>query len=208
MIDPRNSWNTSYAKCTLNNLKHRKSSWLERWHEILNEKREEGKCLELGCGCGHDSAYLARLGYNVIATDFSEEALKICHQLAPSVTHLQVDVRQSLPFPNNSFHFVVASLSLHYFSWQQTEAIEKEIRRCLKNKGVFFVRLNSTNDVYHGAVGHKEIEPNLYLVHGKQKRFFDRDSIDTLFNEAWRFLAIEEMVVGKKVLWEIILKKR
>ena len=208
MIDPRSSWNTSYAnKRALNKINPRQTSWLERWREILNEK-QGGKVLELGCGCGHDSAYLAQLGYSVTATDFSEEALNICYQLAPSVTHLQVDVRRPLPFPNNSFHFVVASLSLHYFDWQQTEAIEKEIRRCLKNKGVFFVRLNSTNDVHHGAVGYKEIEPNLYLVHGKQKRFFDRNSIGTLFSEAWRFLGIEEMIVGKKALWEIILKKR
>jgi len=208
MIDPRKFWNTSYAQSALNNKKPIKNYWLERWQEILNEKHEGKAILELGCGCGHDSTYLARLGYNVTATDFSEEALKICHQLAPSVTHLQVDVRQPLPFPNNSFYFVVASLSLHYFSWQQTKAIEKEIRRCLKNKGVFFVRLNSTNDTNYGAVGHKEIEPNFYLVNGIQKRFFDRDSIDTLFNEAWQFLGIEEMIVGKKVLWEIILKKR
>ena len=73
------------------------------------------------------------------------------------------------------------------------------------------MRLNSTKDVNHGAVGHEEIGPKLFLVNGERKRFFDQDSIETLFKTGWEIRGIQEMTDGRfreaKVLWEVVVEK-
>ncbi len=64
-------WNNKFKERELNLMKHEES--LE---EDINYFPREGKILDIACGDGRNSIYLARLGYDVHAIDFSEEALK------------------------------------------------------------------------------------------------------------------------------------
>ena len=181
--------------------------WLERWLSLLASKDE---VLELGCGSGRDTKYLADRGFAVTATDKREEALTACARAVPEATCLQVDIEQPLPFADESYPLIVASLCLHYFSWQQTVEIVSEIRRCLEQNGRLFARFNSTNDVHFGAVGFREIEPNFYLVKGKSKRFFDHEALCGLFSKGWKIESLEEMTIARydkpKVVWEVVVR--
>jgi 2-polyprenyl-3-methyl-5-hydroxy-6-metoxy-1,4-benzoquinol methylase len=56
--------------------------WLERWQTVLDTSRK-APILELGCGGGHDARFLTGLGFAVVATDFSEEALGLTRRRAP-----------------------------------------------------------------------------------------------------------------------------
>ncbi len=76
--------------------------WLEFWiPRILDES-----VLELGAGEGIDTAYLRRHGCTPVATD-----LRPNQELGISY----LDHGKPLPFKDNSFDVVVASLILHYF---------------------------------------------------------------------------------------------
>ena len=184
-----------------------RDDWLERWLPFLDP---EGEILELGCGSGRDTKYLTDRGFTVTATDVSEEALTACARAVPGVTCLRVDVEQPLPFADESYPVIVASLCLHYFSWQQTVAVVSELRRCLERNGRLFVRFNSTNDVHFGAVGFREIAPNFYFVKGKVKRFFDREALCELFSKGWRIESLEKMTIARydkpKVVWEVVVR--
>ena len=72
-------------------------------------------------------------------------------------------------------------------------------------------RFNSTSDHNYGANGYPRIEDNYYLVRSRRKRFFDRDSIDTLFAEGWRRLSIAEFTIHRyekpKAVWEVVVEK-
>jgi len=183
--------------------------WLERQLALLAPGCE---VLELGCGSGRDTEYLVRQGFSVTATDVSEEALKMCTRVVPAARCLRVDARQPLPFADESYPVITASLCLHYFSWQQTLSILNEVKRCLKQDGWLLARFNSTNDVHFGAVGFGEIEPNFYLVRGKSKRFFDRQTLRKLFSEGWEIRSLEEMTITRyekpKVVWEVVAQRR
>jgi hypothetical protein len=81
--------------------------------------------------------------------------------------------------------------------------------------GILLCRLNSTGDVHHGALGHREIEPHYYEVAGRyssRKRFFDRAAIDALFGPQWERLSVEERTIHRyrapKVAWEMVLRKK
>jgi hypothetical protein len=106
---------------------------------------------------------------------------------------------------------IVASLCLHYFGWSQTTAAMTEISRCLAPGGYLLGRVNSTRDIHHGAIGHEELEPHLYLVKGELKRFFDRNDLERLIGAGWLRHSLEELTVDRyaspKVLWEFVLEK-
>jgi SAM-dependent methyltransferase len=128
--------------------------------------------LELGCGDGADTAVLAGTGCRVIAVDKSESALAEARVRAPSAEFYCQDLRAPFPVGSGGASIVVASLSLHYFSWQDTVELVERVRDVLVPGGLLLCRLNSTNDRNYGSIGHPEIERNYYLVAGRAKRFF------------------------------------
>ncbi|WP_420476528.1 class I SAM-dependent methyltransferase [Noviherbaspirillum sp. ST9] len=168
--------------------------------------------LELGCGNGLDTRWLAAQGFaDITATDLSAEALEECARAVPSVRAVCHDVREPLPFADERFDVVIASLCLHYFAWDKTVEIVREIRRCLAPDGLMLCRLNSTRDVHHGAVGHRKIAHHFFDVRGGCKRFFDASEVDTLFADGWQRVSTAELTIDRyempKKVWEVILRK-
>lgn len=190
----------------------RHDPWLERWLERLRCQTHHPAILELGCGTGRDTAYLAQHGFTrITATDLSMEALAECRCAVPAADIVCHDLREPLPFADNSVDVVVASLCLHYFAWDKTLDMVRGIHRCLVPGGLLLCRVNSTRDAHYGAVGHREIAHHYYDVDGKPKRFFDREEIDALFGSGWLRIATQEMSIDRyempKVVWEVVAKK-
>ena len=185
--------------------------WLNRWRSLLEENRE-APILDLGCGAGDDAKILTEWGFKVIAADSSEKALETTSRRAPAAETVNVDLTRGLPFPDSSFGTIIASLSFHYFSWQKTEEILQDVRRCLVLGGRLLARLNSTKDAHHTAARKEEIEPNYYLVDGQPKRLFDWQNIDALFANGWSLVNAAERTTNRygneKTLWELIASKQ
>jgi SAM-dependent methyltransferase len=181
--------------------------WLEKWVSLICEKSMSGLVLELGCGAGRDTIDLLSAGCKVIATDLSIENLRECTVTVPEANLLQMDNGKSLPFADRNFGVVVASLSLHYFSWVVTMHIASELKRCTKTGGILIARFNSTNDVNYGASSTDQIEPNFYRVRNSTKRFFDETSV-RLFLRGWDIQFLEENIIHRyeksKSVWEVM----
>jgi SAM-dependent methyltransferase len=184
--------------------------WLERWLPLIVERAAGTTVLELGCGSGRDSAILSRAGLALTGIDRSAEALAEARARVPNGTFYEGDIRDGFP-DNARFGAIVASLVLHYFTWDETQQLAERLFRCLRRGGVLLVRVNSTDDHHHGASGHPEIAANYYLVDGKPKRFFDRDGMLRLFDGAWNCLHLEQHVIQRyqrpKVVWEAVLER-
>lgn len=208
--NPSGLWDTRYVSRRGDEISDSGDLWLERWRTLL-KCAGQGRVLELGCGSGRDSSYLTGLGLDLIVSDYSEEALASCRERAPLAEQRRIDLREPLPFPDGSFPLAIASLCLHYFDWQQTMAAMAEINRCLEPGGYLLGRVNSTRDIHHGATGHAEIAPHLFLVNGEQKRFFDHDDLERLIGAGWLRHNLVELTVDRyaspKVLWEFVLEK-
>lgn len=184
--------------------------WLERWLPLIVERAAGTPVLELGCGSGRDSAILSGVGVTVTGIDSSPEALAEARARVPSGRFYEADIRDGLP-DVTGFGAIVASLVLHYFTWEETAAIAVRLFRCLRPGGVLLVRVNSTEDHHYGASGHPQIAANYYRVDGKPKRFFDREAMLRLFDGAWQFLHLEQRVIQRyerpKVIWEAVLER-
>jgi SAM-dependent methyltransferase len=183
--------------------------WLERWLALVGERAAGVAVLELGCGEGCDSEVLAAADQAVVGVDLSEQAVQRARQRVPSAEFHCQDIRA--PFPVERAGVVVASLSLHYFPWPDTEALVERICQLLVPAGVLLCRLNSTDDHHFGASGHPRIDDNYYSVDGAPKRFFDRVAVDRLFSSGWRLLSAEERTLYRydlpKLVWEIVVEK-
>lgn len=187
----------------------KRDPWLDRWLALIAERAAGLPILELGCGAGRDSVVLAGAEHRVVGIDLAPEAIERSAKRVPSGSFHCQDIRD--PFPVTHAGVVVASLSLHYFPWRETEVLVGRIRQVLTPSGVLLCRLNSTNDHHFGASGHTAIGENFYRVDGQPKRFFDRAGVERLFAQGWRALGLEERVIDRyehpKSVWQAVLER-
>jgi SAM-dependent methyltransferase len=203
MLEEKSYWNRVFAG--LDNNKPVYDDWLDK-HAARLEASRNVPVIDLGCGIGCDTLYLSERGFRVLACDLSEEALDRVRQYVPEAVTMQVNLLGPLPFESDSAMTVIADLSLHYFSWSDTEAVLAELQRVLRPDGILLCRLNSVNDAEYGAGQGIEIEPHYYEHEGRRKRFFDEQQIDLLFQK-WDTVYKQETVMNRyrlpKRLWEI-----
>ena len=179
--------------------------WLGKWMDLIREESADGYVLELGCGPGWDTLELLSAGCRVIAADISEEQLAECAKIASCASIIQMDLGRPFPFADHGMLVILASLSLHYFSWGVTLQISSEIKRCIHNGGILIARFNSVNDRNYGSSSTLEIEPNFYRMETGTKRFFDEESVQR-FLQGWDIQYLEENVIHRykkpKYVWE------
>ena len=185
--------------------------WLDRWLSLIKTRSGDRPVLEIGCGYGDDTSILANVGLQVIGFDLSAEAVAATRSRVPSAHVEQGDVRDQLPEEAINLGVALASLSLHYFTWDDTVSIVNRIRLSLRHGGILLCRLNSTEDKNFGADGGEEIELNYFLVKGKSKRFFNESTVRQLFSNGWNMLSLEHITTNKyqkpKAAWEIVLER-
>lgn len=158
--------------------------WLDDHADILKPGMT---VLELGCGNGDDCVELARYGVQIIAFDQSLSGLLRTRERSPGVRIVRGDMRERLPFRDEQFDAIVASLSIHYFDWQTSEEIIRELRRVVRPGGWFVCRVNRVGDMNFSYGEGTEIEPEFFEVRpGHRKRFFTEDSLRKLLATAFR----------------------
>lgn len=107
------------------------------------------KILEVGAGMGGDSVYLAGLGGQVTAVDFTNESLEAVRRLARDnnvVIELIKGEARSLPFADESFDVVFHQGLLEHF--KNPLEILKEHTRVLKSGGLLVVDVPQMFTVY------------------------------------------------------------
>lgn len=160
--------------------------WIDEYKTYLNSK---GKCLDLGCGIGQFSKQLIKYGYDVLSTDISDIALNKVKGFNEKVVKL--DMRDKLPFQDNEFDLVFANLSIHYFSDEDTKNLMLEIKRILKEDGLFIGSVNGIEGLKVIGNEAKEIEYHFYEYRNKLIRLFDINDIKKYLND-FNIIKIDE----------------
>lgn len=172
-------WNKMHFSYERNNIKY--DDWLDEFDTIIDNCKTP--ILDLGCGSGNDTLYLINKGKQVISCDQSQNAINNIIKNFPEVYDTKCfNMLDGMPFADNSFELIIADLCLHYFREEDTFKVLKEIQRVLKDNGYLIFRVNSMNDINHGAGKGKEIESHLYITDDNRlKRFFDEKDIYYFF---------------------------
>ena len=127
--------------------------WAETYDTDLNRTRELAAAalrqsnlglagrnvVEIGCGTGHNTVWLAERAGSVLAMDFSEGMLRQAHARVRSgnVRFVQQDIRSAWPMADASIDFVIAMLVLEHI--EHVEPIFAEAVRALSRGGELFV---------------------------------------------------------------------
>jgi ubiquinone/menaquinone biosynthesis C-methylase UbiE len=105
------------------------------------------RILDAGCGSGPLSAALRDRGAIVTGIDSSAGMLELARRRLGDEARLQqADLKSPLPFPDNAFDDVIASLVLHYLEdWTAPLA---ELRRVLTPGGRLIMSVNHPSSIY------------------------------------------------------------
>ena len=204
LIDQKNYWNDFFSNEAL--LFPICDCWLEKYLSIL---QTSNLVLDLGCGNGVDTLYLAEHNVPVVACDFSENALLQLKKLLPKVETSCFDLTGPFPFASASVDVILADLVLHFFDQSTTTKIIQEIFRVLKPGGSLICRVNSTKE-FDPLATYDQLEPNFYLLDGCFKRLFDRTTLVNLFSDSELHTLVEtttDKYRFKKYLWELHVSK-
>ena len=184
--------------------------WLERFDDIIMASTRP--IMDLGCGGGNDTKYLMEKGKQVIACDGSRNAIANLKANFPDIKEARcMDMLDGFDFEDESFEVIIADLCLHYFDEKDTEMIISELKRILVPGGHIILRVNSINDVNHGAGQGKEIEYHVYeSSQGTMKRFFDEADIRKFFKE-FEIEDLKEEIMSRyrleKKLYRVCVRK-
>lgn len=162
-----------------------------RWKELHKQT-----VLDIGCGRGRHSLFLADMGFDVTATDISPEGIE---QLEKEAKRRKLDNRirtlvcdmLELPFENDRFDCVLGFLSITHTDYAGLKKVISRITAMLRKSGRLYVTFNSKNspafrdnssekiDGYtiikkHGL--EKDI-PHTYLVYDDVKRLLKEFNI-------------------------------
>ncbi len=95
--------------------------------------------VEIGCGTGRNTEWLATRTASIIALDFSEEMLRRARSRVSDsrVRFLQHDVRTTWPLADNSADIIIAMLILEHV--EHLETVFAEAARVLRPRGDLFI---------------------------------------------------------------------
>ena len=160
--------------------------WIKNYREYFTGK---GKCLDLGCGIGQYSKELMSYGYEVISADISDIALEKVKEFNDNV--VKVDMKEELPFSEKEFDLVFANLSIHYFSDEDTKKLMLEVKRILKEDGLFIGSVNGIQGYEKIKDTAVELEKHYWFNKNKYVRLFDKDDLEK-YLDVFEILNIEE----------------
>lgn len=152
--------------------------------------------LDVGCGTGNHTAFLALSGFNAFGIEGSASGVEIARKFIED-RKLSADIRVGdfvkLPYDANSFDFVVDRQSITCNSIGDIRKITAEIHRVLKPEGYF---LSFINSIQHGSYKHKlgrEIEERTLtdfssgpFVGVGKIHFFTRDEVEKVLMENFK----------------------
>lgn len=185
----------------------------ERWAETSAQlpvvadfaeglKREGAeRVLDLGCGAGRHSILLGKIGFQVVALDVSETALKMLEARlkAASIDNVTLVKHEmwELPFVDNYFDGVVCTNVLHHGRLVEIKRAIREVHRVVRRGSSAFVVALSVADFRKG--NGKMLERNTYVFTKGEERgiihhFFTNQELRSCFRK-FKILSFEERLI-------------
>jgi SAM-dependent methyltransferase len=153
--------------------------------------------LDVGSGPGRDGLILKQNGLDVTCLDASKEMVRLCEE--KGLKSILGDFKE-LPFTDESFDAVWAYTSLLHVPKNQVSKCLEEIKRVLKDKGIFGLGLIEGDvEIYRESSGMNM--PRLFS-------FYKKDEIENILaTNHFEKIFFKEFKVGSKNYLNYICKK-
>jgi cyclopropane fatty-acyl-phospholipid synthase-like methyltransferase len=182
--------------------------------------RGDLKILDMGCGAGRHTIFLAREGFQAFGTDISEQGLQVARDRFKEEGlegTLKNSNMQKQPFPDSFFDGVISFGVLYYNDKKGFENAVLEIYRILKKDGKALVFTRTTDDYRYGKG--RQIEKNSFILDIEDTdekdmtmHFTDREEINEIFKKFGEIIVEKTETTfsnmkKKNSDWIIIVKK-
>ncbi len=122
------------------------------------------RVLDLGCGIGRHSLFLASKGFQVFSIDASSRAVDFT-QNAARKAGFSIDVKQSamteLPFEDRYFDYVLAWNVIYHGDPDTVRKVLSEVARVLRPCGIFQGTMLTKRNAYYGKG--RRVAPDTYV---------------------------------------------
>jgi len=187
-IEDRIKWDKRYQE-TPSLVKERNPS--KKLHKVI-EKVKGNKALEIACGTGRNSLFLAENGFEVEALDISSVALSYLDSLKlPNIQTKCLDLEGYRP-AEDSYDLIVKTNYLD-------RDIIPHLAKALKKDGILLIETYMESECNTKPSSN----PNFFLKGNELKTFFEDDyeilEYDEFENESFeRFRMIKQSIIVKK----------
>ena len=171
--------------------------------EFARDLKREGarRVLDLGCGAGRHSILLAKIGFQVVALDVSETALKILEDRLKTVSIDNITLvkheMRGLPFIDGYFDGVICTSVLHHGKLVEIKQAVREVHRVMRKGSSASVIVLSVTDFRKG--NGTKLERNTYVFTKGEERgiihhFFTREELKSCFR-GFKILSFKERLI-------------
>lgn len=109
-------------------------------NSFINLIIPNGKVLDLGCGSGYISKYMADKNLQPVGIDFSEKMIEIAKKKYPEIPFLKMDIANvDKIFEENTFDGLLAIYILYFIPKEQMDSVLESLSRILKDGAQFFM---------------------------------------------------------------------
>ena len=189
--------------------------FVERALPLFRERGAQ-RALDLGCGVGRHTVYLAQQGISTAGVDASEEALTHTGA-ALTAAELPVDVHYALmsdlPFPDGAFDLVLSWNVIYHGSGEDVRRTLAEIRRVLRPGGLYLGTMLSKRNARFGEGD--EVAPDTFVITGQDDdkahaHFYCSQTELTRLLAGFALLTLDEAEHGKpgSYHWHLIAERR
>ena len=157
-----NLWNAEYNKKGIpSSFKEEPSGPVVEFLRLLSGKNiKTGKALDIGCGMGRNSIFLAQQGFEVCSMDFVPESIRtLAHKinlfgLASRVIPICHDIAMPWPFKDETFDIATDTFCYTHdqANLETRSNYKNELRRVLKVGGFYLLTLPGVDDGYYGPL--------------------------------------------------------
>ena len=169
------------------------------WQELNRQNRPIRHAVDVGCGKGRNTLYLAEQGVEVTALDFAPGAIWQLKQaaqkrnLSPKIRALVYDVMDGWPVQEHSVDFVVDAFCFkHIIGADARLAYKQNLIHAIAARGAYVISFASIGDGYYGQyiVEHYgdgsalAVDPSNNL----QSILFTRDHVRTFFMPEFKLM--------------------
>ena len=117
--------------------------------QFAAENKDKGKMIDLGCGPGQTTRFLAENGVtDTLGTDISSGMISKAKELNPGLEFQTADILK-LPFADQSFASAVAFYAIVHFTEEQLKIAFAEIHRVLIPKGQLLISFHIGEETIH-----------------------------------------------------------
>ncbi len=160
---------------------HERSIWNGHYSLDLLGSPGRGRLLDAGCGSGKYAVPLRMRGFDVVALDVSQRALRIvrerCDSRKINLDLLAANVYQ-IPFKEDSFDVIWCYGVLQHLLLKEREYAIAEFSRLLRKGGMMFIEVLGEEDMRYGG---REVELNTFSrKNGIIYHYFNKNELERM----------------------------